>query len=231
MEWNQKMNYKLEIWKKRTKREYPNSQIGTTKKGEKFFYSPKKVLVKRYPKGTMINNKNVSGQFIKGTFIIKEIRQKTYGSGVYEIGIINNKIIARHKISSIKTHEWQKTKEERLKTSAMYRCSLALNDIPYKGCEYYGFRIVAYSRRKQNLESVYPQKMCKKLIQFIEKCLRYRSEGFWFEHTLNYMGKIPPEKANVSISDNNKYELLWTKRKTGSILKNEYGYLGELQRC
>jgi len=198
--------YKLETWKK-------TSWKGTRRETAITI----QMLVKR----------DLNGRFSKNNPVIKEIRQKTYGSGTYQIGVYKNKIITRHKIAP-RNIQWQKEKEEKFRTSIMYRCSLALNDIPYKGDEYYGFRIIAFSRRKQILESVYPKKMEYKLIEFIEKCLKYRSDEFWFGHYLNYMGKIAPEIANASISENNKYYLLWTKRKTGTILKQDYGHLGDL---
>jgi|WetSurMetagenome_2_1015567.scaffolds.fasta_scaffold44185_4 hypothetical protein len=202
--------YKLEYWKIVKYKGQKNEYVATIE-----------ILVKRDSKG----------HFAKNIPVIKEIRQKTYGSGVYTVGLINGKVVTRHKQYSL-TNEWKKEHkqeiEDRLKNKNMFRCSLALNDVPYKGVEYYGFRIVAFSRHKQLLNRVYPKKMYDKLIQFIEKCLKYRSDEFWFSHYLNYMGKIQPEIANASIRENNKYYLLWTKRKTGSIIKQDSGSLGEL---
>lgn len=200
--------YKLEKWRivkwKNTKRE----EISTVEK-----------LVKRDSKG----------HFAKNHPLITEIKEKTYGSGVYKIGIINGKIVIRQKIAGKETPQWQTAKQQKLKNATMFRCSLALNDIPFRGSEYYGFRIVAFSRRKEVLTSIYPHKMYNKLIDFIEKCLHYKEANFtWFEHALNYCGKIPPEPSNASLSDNNRYELLWTKRKTGSIMRHEIHMIGEL---
>lgn len=197
--------YKLEKWKKTQWRNTQREQIITIER-----------LVKRDSKGRFIS-------------VILEVKEKTYGSGVYKVGLSKEgKIVTRQKIAGKETPEWKRNKQEFIKSSNIFRCSLALNDIPYKGEEYYGFRIIAFSRRKELLFKVYPKKMYDKLIQFIEKCLKYRSDDFWFSHYLNYMGKIPPEVSNGSFRDNGKYELLWTKRKTGSIMRQETGLIGEL---
>lgn len=210
-----KEKYKLETWNrvkwKGTKRE----QKTTTEK-----------LVKR----------DSNGRFAKNSPVITEIRIKTYASGTYQVGYKNGKAITRYKIKGQKTEEWYNQRKNIMKNAQIYRCSLALNDIPISsnthygisGNEYYGFRIVAYSRNKSLLHKVYPQKMYKKLIEFIEKCVKYRSGNFWFDHYLNYMGKIAPELSNTSPKDSGKYELLWTQRKTGRILKQEFGEIYRL---
>lgn len=211
-----KTHYKLESWKKTLWK-------GTQRETK----TEKTVLVNRYPKNTIIDGVNVSGRFVKDKPVISEIREKTYGSGSYKVGLSNGKIVTRLKVAE-KTPEWYERKHEVLKNAEMLRCSLALNDVPYKGTDYYGFRIVAFSRRKSILETIYPQKMYEALIKFIEKCLKYRSDEFWFSHYLNYMGKIKPEKCNAYSSENGKYYLLWTKRKTGSIMKQEIHNISEL---
>lgn len=197
--------YKLEKWKKIQWRNTQREQITTIER-----------LVKRDSKGRFVS-------------VILEVKEKTYGSGVYKVGLSKEgKILTRQKIAGKETPEWKRSKQELIKTSNIFRCSLSLNDVPYKGDEYYGFRIVAFSRRKEILLKIYPQKMYKKLIEFIEKCLHYESDDFWFSHYFNYMGKIPPEISNASFRDNGKYELLWTKRKTGSIMRQDSGSIGEL---
>lgn len=201
------MTYKTEKWKKTL---WKGTQRETT--------TTKDVLV----------NRDKNGRFTKNKPVISEVKEKTYASGVYKVGIVKGKVVTRQKIAGKETPQYEKTKKETLKNMPIFRCSLALNDIPYKGNDYYGFRIIAFSRSKKQLEQVYPQKMYKKLIDFIAKCLKYREDEFWFNHYLNYMGKIQPEQCNASMRDSGKYDCLWTRRKTGTILREDHGVLSQL---
>lgn len=197
--------YKMEYWKH------------TYYKGQKNEYTrTHEVLVRR----------DAKGHFTGKIPVIRELRQKTYGSGVYIIGVYNGKIVTRKRIHLL-TQEWKrehkKEIEEIIKRRQIYRTSYVLNDIPFRGNVYYGFRIVAFSHSKSLLISLRP-KLKEKLIAFIEKCLHYRQDEFWFSM---YFGYEAPTPCNAYLSDNNKFTLLWQKR-YGSTIKEETHNLREL---
>jgi hypothetical protein len=91
------------------------------------------------------------------------------------------------------------------------------------GNVYYGFRIVAFSHKPELLSNL-RAKLKERLIQFIEQCLKYRRDEFWFNM---YFGYESPKLSNTYGSDNNKYYLMWQKRYGGSV-KEESHNLGEL---
>lgn len=197
--------YKLEYWRK---------TLYKGQKNEKIVNYP--VLVKR--------GKN--GYFEKGTPIIKEIREKTYGSGVYIVGVYEGKIITRKRIFRIDENWKREHKEEieqRKKSRQIYRTSYALNDIPFRGNVYYGFRIIAFSNNKILLNNI-KDKLKERLIQFIEDCLHYDREEFWFSL---YWGYESPVLCNAYMNDNNKFYLSWQKR-YGEIKKEEMHNLREI---
>lgn len=190
--------YKIEIWKKRkwegTKRETIGSQ--------------ERIVLR--------DNK---GRFVK---VISKVQEKTYGSGVYKVGIVNGKIVTRQKIAS-RNVQWYERKKEVLSKSPIFRTSYVLNDIPFRGNVYYGFRIVAFSRNQKMLEKLKP-KLKDRLIEFIEQCLKYRKDEFWFNM---YWGYESPKQTNVMSVEMNKYYLMWQKRH-GSIVKEERHSLMDL---
>ncbi len=203
---DKKIKYKSEQWNivkwKGTKREIVKKET---------------VLVKRFPKNTIIDGKNVSGRFVK---TIKNIEQKTYGTGVYHVGKIKTssgrwKIVTRRKIAE-KTPLWYENRKEVLKNRILYRTAYVLSDVPYRGNEYYGFRIIAFHWNKKLLERL-KQKLKDRLKRFIEDCLGYKEDEFWFDM---YFGYSPPEPSNGYKSDIGKYYLIWEKAK-GGIKKQE----------
>lgn len=194
--------YKIEIW---NKTKWKGTARETTTTVEK--------LVKRDSKG----------HFIKGSPIITEIQEKSYGSGIYKVGIKKGKIVTRSKIAE-KTPEWyEKRKEFLAKGRKIYRTSYVLNDIPFRGNVYYGFRIVAFSHNEQLLKEL-RSKLKERLIEFIEDCLGYKSDEFWFNM---YFGYEAPTVNNAYGSDNGRYYLMWQKR-YGTTIKQESHYLGDL---
>lgn len=128
----------------------------------------------------------------------------------------------------MKPKEWYEDRKKVLSSRNLYRCSLVLNDVPYRGDEYYGFRIVAFAHKPEILNQYFPDKMHDKLIDFIEECLHYKEGDFWFCTYLSYMGKEKPTICNAFRSENLKYYCIWTKRKTGSIMKQKQGSLTSL---
>ncbi len=91
--------YKIEKWKKVLWKGTQREQISTVER-----------LVKRDSKG----------HFAKNTPVIKEVKEKTYGSGVYTVGVYKGKVITRHKIAGRMTPQWQKQKQE-LKHQDIFR--------------------------------------------------------------------------------------------------------------
>ncbi len=190
--------YKLENWKRVKWRNTLRQETTTTQR-----------LVKRDEKGHFKS--------------VLEIRQKSYGTGQYLVGIDKKgKIITRHKIGE-RTPEWYEAKKTAVKGRKILRTAYVLNDIPFRGNVYYGFRIIAFSHNAKLLTALKP-KLKARLIRFIEQCIGYRQDEFWFDM---YFGYEAPTQVNAYGSDNNTYYCMWTKR-TGSELKRIHGNLGEL---
>jgi hypothetical protein len=200
------MKYKLEKWKlkvwKDTKRQ---DTINVDR------------LVKR----------DLKGRFIS---VLTNIREKTYGSGIYKIGLKNGKVVTRKKIAQ-KTPEWYERKKEVIKGRTIFRCSLVLNDIPSTRLtgrnEYYGFRIIAFSHSKTLLKRIYPEKMRQRLIEYIEDCFRYKETDFWFSTNKSFFGHEDITITNTVKSDDGTYYLQWQKR-YGQVIKREQNSIGDL---
>lgn len=141
------------------------------------------------------------------------------------MGIIKNKIIIRHKIAQ-KTPEWYEKRKEIIAKRIIYRAQIVLDDIPFRGSNYFGFRIIAFSHN-HNLLVKLKTKMKERLIEFIENCLKYRHDEFWFNMYWGYEGFDYKKVSTATISDNNKFYLQWQKR-YGGIRKEEKHSLMEL---
>lgn len=163
------------------------------------------------------------GHFVK---VVKTIKEKTYPSGVYQVGIYKNKVVMRQRIQKI-SPEWKKEHKkeirERISKRQIFRTSYALNDIPFRGEVYYGFRIIAFSHNKEILHKLRPN-LKKRLIQWIEKCVGYREDEFWFNYNWGYEA---PQISNALITENNSFYLMWQKI-YGSVVKEERHRITEL---
>jgi hypothetical protein len=197
-----KQKYKLETWNK------------TKYKGQK---REEKTTVKRLVK------RDSNGHFAKNTPIITKIHIKVYGSGVYQVGYINDKIVTRHKIAE-KNIEWYNAKKEHDTNTKLYRTSYVLNNVPISKNGYYGFRIVVFSTNEQKLKDIKP-KMKQRLIKWIEDCINYEEDDFWFDM---YFGYEAPSLANASKNENNNYYLTQENSK-GMIIKEKNGQLREIR--
>ena len=153
-------------------------------------------------------SRDAKGHFSGKNPVITKLQTKVYGSGVYQVGIINNKIVLRHKIAS-RNIEWHEKRKELEQKNEMYRTSYVLNNIPISKNGYFGFRIVAFSLNKNYLDSI-KQKLKDRLIKFIEETINYQKGDFWFDM---YFGYEAPTKTNASLKENDK----------GMILKEESG--------
>jgi hypothetical protein len=212
--------FKLESWNRKnwkgTKRETP-TQV--------------KTLVKRYPKGTEINGKKMGGKFISvipekrtvkdksgKTHELTTIQTKVYGSGVYKVGLDKNgKVITRQKIAGRNVQWWEARKEEVAKHK-IYRSSYVLNNVPISKNGYYGFRIVCFAKSEPALRDL-KGKMKAKLIKWIEQCVKYSSDDFWFDM---YFGYEAPSVTNAFKTEIGKYYLTMENTK-GTIIKEESG--------
>lgn len=206
-----KYKYKLEKWKKTNWKSTKRETVITVNK-----------LVKRYPKNTVIDGKQMGGKFVKNAPIINKIQEKSYGTGYYRVGLVGDTIVTRQKIAD-RIPQWYDRRKEVL-SGNLYRCSITLDDIPYVGDNYYGFKIIAFSRNKNILSKIYRDKMKKRLIQFIERCLGYRDDEFWFDM---YFGYEDIGISNATGNDNNKYYLIQQKRH-GSHVREEQHNIGDL---
>jgi len=167
--------------------------------------------------------RGANGQFLKGVPVIKKIQTKVYGSGVYKVGIVNDKIVTRHKIAE-KNIEWYNAKKEHDANTKLYRTSYVLNNVPISKNGYFGFRIVVFSRDEQLLKNI-KAKMKQRLIKWIEDCINYDEDEFWFDM---YFGYEAPTPANASKNENGNYYLTQENSK-GMVIKEKYGQLRELK--
>jgi len=211
--------YKIEKWKK--------TNWKGTKREQKL---TKEMLVKRQPKGTIINGKKVGGRIIS---IIPErttvkdkqgkkhelhtIQKKVYGSGVYQVGLSKGKIVTR-KLIAKRNVEWYEQRKEGISKHKMFRSSYILNNVPISKNGYFGFRIVCFSNNQDQLKN-FKAEMKEKLIKWIESCTRYNSDEFWFDM---YFGYESPTLANAFRSENRKYYLTMENTK-GTIIKEQSG--------
>jgi hypothetical protein len=196
-----KPKYRLETWKKTQWKGTARQQQTTVQR-----------LVKR----------DTKGHFMKGTPVIKEVREKSYGTGQYKVGVVNGKIVARLKIAK-KPVQWYDNRKEVIANRKMYRTSYVLNDIPFRGNVYYGFRIIAFSHNLNLLKNI-RGKLKERLIEFIEKCISYRRDEFWFDM---YFGYEAPSLNNAFKTEDGKYYLMWQKR-YGTSIKEETHNLTEI---
>lgn len=206
------MGYKLEKWKEHKWKNTKREQIKTVER-----------FVSRYPKGTIINGKNVSGRFVKEKPVIRDIKFKhNINTGyVAKVGYYKGKMITKQTIQKPQKQEWGVLKPK--KQQRIYRTSYVLNDIPYRGNVYYGFRIHVFSSSKKQLENL-KSKIKNRLIKFIEECLKYRKSEFWFDL---YWGYESPKIVNEPSNSNQTYTLQWQKSR-GGIMKTEHGNIGDL---
>ena len=189
-------NYKTENWKK-------TSWKGTKRETT----TTKKVLVKRDQKGHFIS-------------VIHKVQKKTYGSGVYNVGILHGKIVTRQKIAG-RNVLWYEQRAEAIKEKhkkPIYRTSYVLNNVPISKNGYYGFRIVAFARNPDLLSKIRP-KLKQKLIEWIEKCIKYSKDDFWFDM---YFGYEKPSLSNSIFSDSGNYNLTMENDK-GIVIKESSG--------
>jgi hypothetical protein len=193
--------YRLETWKKKQWKGTIREQTTTIKR-----------LVKRDSKG----------HFVKGTPVITEVREKVYGSGVYYVGIYKNKIITR-KLKVKRNVQWYEARKEAVTNHKLYRSSYVLNNVPISKNGYFGFRIVCFSNSEKLLKDL-RSKMKSRLIRWIEECVKYSSDEFWFDM---YFGYESPTVTNAFRSENNKYYLTMENNK-GMIIKEKDGRLNEL---
>jgi hypothetical protein len=193
-----KQGYKLETWKK------------TNWKGTK---REQNITVER------LVMRDEKGHFKK---VITKIQEKSYGTGYYKVGISNGKIVSRQKIAS-KNVQWYSDRKKATTDKDVYRIAYVLNDIPFQGTVYYGFRITAFSRHKDLLLQS-KQKLKNRLIQFIEKCLGYSEDEFWFNY---YWGEGTITSDTVFKNENGRFYLQWEKRH-GTIIKEEPHRLSEI---
>lgn len=203
-----KLKYKLETWKQYSWKGTKREQIGTTQR-----------LVKRDSKG----------HFVKGTPIIKEVKQRNYGSGTYNVGYVNGKAIVRQKIG--KNVNWWEQRKDTIANRKIFRSSYVLNNIPLSVTNQYfkyaiktgreswtiGFRINCFSHNK-SLLTAKRENMKKKLIDFIEEIVKYRKDEWWFD---SYFGYEAPTLVNAFRSEDNRYYLTLENPKGQIIIKRE----------
>jgi hypothetical protein len=178
-------------------------------------------------KGTKREQKTTINRLVqrdkKGRFIsvITDIREKRIGENIYYVGYRNNKIKTRKLKQKIIIEKGAVIKEPQ--HIDMYRTSYVLNNVPISKSGYYGFRIAAFSNNKELLYSI-KDKLKRRLIRFIEKCVKYNQDEFWF---YMYFGYEAPSLNNISIRDNGKYELSM-ENKFGIVIKEESGEISKL---
>lgn len=177
-------------------------------------------------KGTARQTTTTINRFVardkKGHFIsvINDVKERSDSTGIYYVGYVNGKIKTR------------KLKERKIisevgsgfgSKSYMYRTSYVLNNVPISKNGYFGFRIVCFSTDKELL-SLLKHKMKEKLIDFIEECIKYSKEEFWFDM---YFGYEAPTLNNIPFSEKGKYSLTM-ENKFGTIIKEKSGELRNL---
>jgi hypothetical protein len=161
--------------------------------------------------------RDANGHFAKNKPVIDKIQTKFYGSGVYKVGIVGNKIIVRQKIAG-RNIEWFEKRKEIMTNTELFRTSYVLNNVPISKTGYFGFRIVAFYDDEQTLKDLKP-KLKERLIEWIEDCINYEEDEFWFDM---YFGYEAPSKTNANKSEKGKYYLTKENDK-GMILKEDKG--------
>lgn len=200
---SEKNKYKLETWK-----------IKKWRNTEREIIKEEKRLVMRDA---------ITKRFSKNKPVITDIREKVYGSGVYYVGYVNGKAVVRQ-LKVKRNLLWYETKKEEMKKEKkVYRTSYVLNNIPISKKGYFGFRIVVFGTNEQALRNL-REKMKRRLIKWIEECIRYKEQEFWFDM---YFGYESPHLSNALRNENGKYYLT-EEDKHGLILKEKYGSVGEL---
>lgn len=191
------MKYNLESWKK------------TQWKGTKREQTTKTIrLVSRDKKGHFIS-------------VISEVKERTDSTGIYYVGYVHGKIKTRKLKERNVQHEMTPLKAER--KGDIYRTSYVLNNVPISKNGYFGFRIVAFSTSKELLYSL-KDKLKQKLIKFIEQCVKYHKDEFWFDMYFGYEAPTPNNALNTDID---KFYLTM-ENKVGMIIKEEYGEINRL---
>ena len=207
--------YKLELWNKKELYQFKYRTVKVS------------VLVRRDSKGRLLGKNSV----------IRKIQEKNYSKGIYRVGIVNKKIIVRQLITkrilnikieeikdvSVQYGQQKITTQKEVQYGKIYRTSYVLNNVPISKNGYFGFRICAFSRNSQLLTDI-KAKLKDQLIRFIEDCLKYNKDEFWFDM---YFGYESPQATNASNSEVNNYYL--TKEDNhGIIVKEKSGSIGEL---
>lgn len=173
---------------------------------------------------TRLVRRDAKGHFTGKNPVITKIQEKNYAKGHYRVGVIQNKIVVRQYVSP-KDKTWYEQREERIKTKEknILRSSYVLNNVPISKKGYFGFRIVAFHTNRNLLDHIKP-KLKARLIKWIENCINYDHNEFWFDM---YFGYEPPTNANTYASDNGKYFLTY-ENKNGIVLKENDGKLSDL---
>lgn len=200
--------WEIETWNKKIWKNTKREQITTYKR-----------LVKRDKKGKFIS--------------IAKIQTKAYGSGYYDVGISKGKIVTRKKIAE-KNIMWYNRRKEVMSKKEIFRVQIVLNDavtnqieIPYRGNNYYGFRLIAFHTKHELLVNL-KEKFKDRLIKFIEDCLKYKEDEWcWFDAYYGYEGFKNKVRSYTFTNDIGCYYLQWTKR-YGTIKKEECHKIKEL---
>lgn len=166
-----------------------------------------------------IVQRDEKGHFVK---VYTDVREHKDSYGIYQVAYVDGNIT--QKVMIERNVSWL---DNRIaienKTLEIYRTSYVLNNVPISKNGYFGFRIVAFSTDKSYLSSI-KDDLKERLKRWIEECLDYDREEFWFDM---YFGYEAPNIQNALNTENGKYYLT-KENKFGNIVKEDYGELSRL---